>query len=72
MEKEMAVAEEIGFLRLSGVLKLIPVSRSSWYAGVKNGKYPAPYSIGPRTSAYKTSEIYQLIKKLGTNKGGES
>jgi predicted DNA-binding transcriptional regulator AlpA len=29
-----------GFLRLPEVLKLIPVSKATWWAGVKTGRYP--------------------------------
>ncbi len=50
-------------LRLSEVLKLIPVSRSSWYQGIKDGKYPPPIKLGPRTSAWRESDIMALMEK---------
>ena len=52
------------FLRLSCVLKRIPVSKSSWYAGIKSGIYPAPTKIGRRTSAWPNSEIEALQQSL--------
>jgi prophage regulatory protein len=43
-----------GFVRLPYVLAPlgpIPVSRSTWWAGVKNGRYPKPVKLGPRITA---------------------
>ena len=40
---------------------IIPVSRSSWWAGVKSGRYPAPVKLGPRTTAWRVSDIRNLI-----------
>ena len=39
-----------GFVRLPTILKLIPVSRSSWWAGVRSGRFPEPVKISPRVS----------------------
>jgi prophage regulatory protein len=49
------------FLRLPQVLEIIPVSKSTWWAGVKTGKYPASIKLGARTTVWKASEIYALI-----------
>lgn len=32
--------QNLGFMRLTEVLKLIPVSKSAWWDGVKKGDYP--------------------------------
>ncbi|WP_213226733.1 AlpA family transcriptional regulator [Caballeronia sp. NK8] len=50
-------------LRLPEVLARIPVSRATWYAGVKSGRYPKPVSLGPRCVAWKASEIQQLVTR---------
>jgi len=50
-------------LRLPEVLKKIPVSKSSWYAGIKDGRYPRPIELGPRTRAWRESEINALIQQ---------
>jgi predicted DNA-binding transcriptional regulator AlpA len=50
-----------GYARLPQVLAAIPVSRSSWYAGVKAGKYPQSVKLGPRTTAWKVSDIRAFI-----------
>jgi prophage regulatory protein len=53
-----------GFIRLNQVLQLIPISRASWFAGVRSGQYPQGYSLGPRTTAYKVEDIRTLIESL--------
>ena len=52
---------ETGFVRLPGVLRVIPVSRSSWWNGVKEKRFPAPVKLGPRTTAWKVEDIRRLI-----------
>lgn len=42
---------ETGFLRIKDVLKFIPVGKSTWWAGVKEGKYPQPVKLAPRVTA---------------------
>lgn len=54
-----------GFLRLDQVLQLIPISQSSWYSGIKNGRFPQPVKLGPRTTAYRAEDIRKLIDELG-------
>ncbi|MDR3043623.1 MAG: AlpA family phage regulatory protein [Desulfovibrio sp.] len=60
---------ETGFLRLSQVLAIIPVGKSSWWRGCKLGIYPQPVKLGPRTTAWKAEDIAALVERLG-NKGG--
>jgi prophage regulatory protein len=50
-------------LRLSEVLKRFPVSKSSWWLGVKENRYPAPVRIGARAVAWSEAEINDLIRE---------
>lgn len=54
-----------GFVRLHQILAVFPVSRSSWYAGIKSGRYPASYKIGTRTTAWKATDIQKLLESEG-------
>ena len=54
-----------GFLRLYQVLLLIPVGKSSWWRGVKEGRYPKPVKLGPRTTAWKAEDIAALVADIG-------
>jgi len=53
-----------GLLRLPEVLKIVPVSRSTWYLGVKNREYPAPVKIGRRASAWHRHEVEALVTRF--------
>lgn len=47
-------------IRLPDVLKIIPVGKSTWWAGVKAGKYPKPRKLGPKITCWLKSEIEAL------------
>lgn len=55
-----------GLLRLPQVLKIFPVSKSTWWSGVKTGRYPAPVKPSRRTTAWRHSDIMDLIESLAT------
>lgn len=54
-----------GFIRLPAVLQVFPVSRSTWWAGCKVGRFPPSVKLGPRTTAWKVEDIRALIEKSG-------
>jgi prophage regulatory protein len=41
----------------------IPVSRSTWWAGVKSGRFPAPVKLGPRLTVWKETDLRKLIEE---------
>jgi len=56
---------ETGFLRLISIVGPhgpIPVSKSTWWAGVKSGRYPKPVKLGPRITAWRVEDIRTLIE----------
>lgn len=59
---------ETGFLRLSDVLKYIPVGKTTWWNGVKSGKYPKSIKLGKRITAWRAEDIRELITEM--NNGG--
>jgi len=59
------ISLETGFLRLVSIIGPngpIPVSKSTWWAGVKSGRYPQPVKLGPRITAWRVEDIQALIK----------
>lgn len=68
MKKENEQLPAIGFLRLSQVLRLLPVSKTSWYDGIKAGIYPPPVKIGKRSKAYRAQDIRGLIDQINDEK----
>lgn len=62
---------ETGFLRVSqivgnpkrGIPAIIPISRTSWWKGVKNGRFPKPIQLGPKTVVWRVEDIRKLIEQ---------
>jgi len=55
---------DIGLLRVKDVLQFVPVSRSGWWQGVKDGRYPRPVKLSPRVTAWRAQDIRDLIEKV--------
>jgi prophage regulatory protein len=61
-----------GFLRLPHIIgdkkanpvipPIIPVGKSTWWNGVKSGRFPTPVKISPRVTAWKVEDIRNLIE----------
>lgn len=41
----------------------LPISRTQWWDGVRSGRYPKPIKLGQRITAWRASDIEQLIKE---------
>lgn len=68
---------ETGYLRLSQIIgnpkstppipPIIPVSKSTWWAGVKIGRFPAPVkTLGLRITAWRVEDIRAFIQQTGS------
>jgi len=56
---------DTGFLRLSAILAPrgpIPVSRSTWWAGIKDGRFPKPVKLGARITVWRVADIRHMIE----------
>ena len=58
------VLPEVGFVRLGMILAIIPVGKSTWWAGVRTGRFPRPVKLGPRTTAWRVGDIRRLIDNV--------
>jgi predicted DNA-binding transcriptional regulator AlpA len=56
---------ETGFVRISQILEVIPLGKTSWWAGVKSGRFPKPIKLTKQCTAWKAEDIRNLIKDLG-------
>jgi len=64
-----------GFLRLSQIIgnknsippqpPIIPVGKSTWWKGVKSGKFPPSIKLGPRITAWRVDDIMTYIENVG-------
>tara|TARA_B100001750_G_scaffold241548_1_gene253248 strand:+ start:936 stop:1130 length:195 start_codon:yes stop_codon:yes gene_type:complete len=55
---------QTGFLRLPEVLKIFPVSKSTWWAGVKSGIYPKPVKLSANITAWRVEDIHTLVNSF--------
>jgi hypothetical protein len=64
---------EIGFLRVSQILgdhrrglpAIIPVSHTSWWSGVRAGKFPKPVKLSPGVTVWRAEDIRALVAEMG-------
>lgn len=62
----------IGYLRLCQILgdkktspaipPLIPIGKTTWWNGVKTGRYPKPIKLSPRIAVWRVEDIRALIQ----------
>ena len=65
------ILPDTGLVRLSqilgnkekGIPPIVPVSRSSWWAGVKSGRYPQPLKLSPKCTCWHVEDIRALIAR---------
>jgi predicted DNA-binding transcriptional regulator AlpA len=63
---------QTGFVRLNQIVGPngpLPISKSGFWAGVKNGKFPKPLKISPRVTVWKAEDIHELLREI--ERGGK-
>jgi predicted DNA-binding transcriptional regulator AlpA len=60
MDRLIRIKEICGCSK-SGMRGYLPISKSSWWAGVASGKYPSPIKLGARTTCWRESDVLALI-----------
>lgn len=56
---------QTGLLRIRQILAPhgpIPVSKSTWWAGVKDGRFPKPIKLGARVTVWRVEDIRALYE----------
>jgi prophage regulatory protein len=66
-----------GYIRLAQIIgsrtvsppipAVIPVSKSTWWNGIRSGRYPKPVKLGPRITAWRVEDIRALIKQAAND-----
>ena len=74
--KDFHLLPESGFVRQKTILgdpsanppipAIIPISSSSWWAGIKKGLYPAPVKLSANITAWKVEDIRDLIERINS------
>ncbi|HPR53298.1 MAG TPA: AlpA family phage regulatory protein [Deltaproteobacteria bacterium] len=60
-----SILPDTGYIRLYQVLAVYPVSKSTWWAGIKKGRFPAGVKLSERTTAWRVEDIRKLIESPG-------
>lgn len=55
--------DNVAFVRLPTILKILPISPSTWWAGIKSGHFPKGVRLGRRITAWRVEDIRKLINK---------
>jgi prophage regulatory protein len=63
-EKEYKALPETGYLRLPDVLRFIPVSKTTWWNGVRSGRFPRSVKLSPGVTTWRAEDIKQLIESF--------
>jgi len=59
---------DTGFVRLPTILRVYPVSRSTWWDMVRDGRAPAPVKLTERCTAWRAEDIRALIERTARAK----
>ena len=60
-----SILPQEGFVRLPQILAVFPISKSGWWNGVSDGRFPQPVKLGPRTTAWRVQDIRALLNSVG-------
>lgn len=53
-----------GYVRLSTIKKVFPVSDSTWWAGVKDGRFPPGRKLSARITVWRVEDIKALLASV--------
>lgn len=53
-----------GFVRLPQVLHVLGIGKTTFWEGIKTGRFPAPIKLGPRTAVWRVEDIRGLIDRI--------
>ena len=64
----LRLSQIIGNLKASPPIQpIIPVSKSTWWAGIRTGRFPKPVnSLGGRVTAWRASDVLKLVDQENT------
>ena len=71
----MTQIPQTGYLRLAqivgdkkrGIPPLFPVCKSTWWAGIHAGRYPAGVKLGARATGWRCEDIRKLVAEGATS-----
>ena len=72
------VIPSTGYLRIDqilgndkkGIPALLPMCRSTWYEGIREGRFPKSIHLTKQTVVWRVEDILDLIDKIGRQDNG--
>jgi predicted DNA-binding transcriptional regulator AlpA len=71
----MHALPQTGYLRLKQIIgdrtadppvpAIIPIGSTTWWKGVRSGRFPRPVKLGPNTTVWRVEDIRQLVELIG-------
>ncbi len=66
---------ETGFLRLPQIVGphgIFPIGKSTWWAGVKSGRFPRGIKLGPNITAWRRDDVRRLMESFERANGTQT
>ena len=63
---DLSTLPDYALIRLPDVLRLYPVSKSHWWQGIKDKRYPKPIKLGVRAVGWRIGDVLALTKDINT------
>jgi prophage regulatory protein len=70
----IAVLPADGFMRIDHIIGnndakppivgVFPVSKLSWWRGIREGRFPKPVKLGPNSTGWKVEDIRELLSQI--------
>jgi len=60
----MSDTPDWGYMRLKDVLRVIPVSKSTWWEGIRAGYFPKGIKLKRNITVWQVRDIRQLAEKI--------
>lgn len=58
------VNNDVGFYRIKDLLSIIPVSKSTIWQWIKDGKFPRPTKMSSRVTVWSKKQIHEFMDQL--------
>ena len=68
MPKELSPLPAEGFVRVPQVLQMFPIGKTKLWEMVKDGTFPKPSKLGPKTTVWDIAELRAFKEFLGGQK----
>jgi prophage regulatory protein len=63
-EQDVIILPPQGFVRCPTVVALFATSRSTLWRWIKEGRFPAPYKLGPGTTGWDVADLRAHMDKI--------